>query len=129
MDARLNPYEILQLELGDAHIVRNAGGVVTEDTIRSLAISQRVLGTEEIVILQHTDCGLLGFDDEGFRRQLREECGEEPRWPAEAFRDSDEGVRRSIARIEQSPFIAEKRSVHGFVYDVDTGELREVRVP
>jgi carbonic anhydrase len=129
MDARLNPYEILDLSVGEAHILRNAGGVVTEDTIRSLAISQRVLGTEQIVVLQHTDCGLAGFDDDGFRHRLRDECGVEPTWADESFADSEEGVLRAIARIGASPFIEATGGVRGFVYDVETGELREVRVP
>jgi carbonic anhydrase len=129
MDARVSPYEILGLNVGEAHILRNAGGVVTEDTIRSLAISQRVLGTEQIVVLHHTDCGLVGFDDEAFKRRLREECGAEPGWPAESFADSEEGVLRSVARLEASPFIAAPGGVRGLLFQVDTGELREVRVP
>jgi carbonic anhydrase len=125
MDARLNPYEILGLRGGDAHIIRNAGGVVTDDEIRSLAISQR-LGTEEVVLLHHTDCGMLRFTDEDFRRALREETGVEPEWSAETFDDLDANVRESIARVKGSPFIPRTDSVRGFVYDVETGRLREV---
>ena len=126
MDARLNPYAMLGLHEGDAHIIRNAGGVVTDDTIRSLTISQRLLGTEEIVLIHHTDCGMLTFTDEEFKRTLRDETGAEPQWAAEAFDDLDEDMRRSIARIEASPFIPRTDSVRGFVYDVATGRLREV---
>ncbi|HEX8068083.1 MAG TPA: carbonic anhydrase [Thermoleophilaceae bacterium] len=127
MDARLNPYELLGLQDGDAHVISNAGGVVTDDEIRSLAISQRLLGTEEIVLIHHTDCGMLTIDDEEFRQALEDEVGVRPDWPTEAFDDLEEDVRRSIARIEASPFIPRKESVRGFVYDVATGELREVR--
>jgi len=126
MDARLNPYGLLGLAEGDAHVIRNAGGVVTEDGIRSLAISQRLLGTEEIVLIHHTDCGMRTFDDEGFKRQLEDETGIEPEWPAESCDDLEEDVRESIARIQASPFIPQKGSVRGFVYEVETGELREV---
>ena len=126
MDARLNPYGILGLEEGDAHVIRNAGGVVTDDEIRSLAISQRLLGTEEIILIHHTDCGMLTFSDDDFRRQIQEDTGIKPEWAAEAFPDLDEDVRQSIARIEASPFIPNKDSVRGFVYEVETGRLREV---
>src|SRR4051812_2144367 len=126
MDARLNPYGLLGLHEGDAHVIRNAGGVVTDDEIRSLAISQRLLGTEEIILIHHTDCGMLTFTDEEFRRQLHDDTGQEPAWAAEAFSDPDEDVRRSIARIQASPFIPRQGSVRGFVYDVHTGALREV---
>ena len=126
MDARLNPYGLLGLQEGDAHVIRNAGGVITDDEIRSLAISQRLLGTEEIVLLHHTDCGMLTFTDEDFKRTLVEDTGVEPEWTAEAFGDLDEDVRQSIARITSSPFIPNKDSVRGFVYDVHTGGLREV---
>jgi carbonic anhydrase len=125
MDARLNPYAILGLQEGDAHIIRNAGGVVTDDEIRSLAISQRLLGTEEIVLIHHTDCGMLTFTDE-FKRSVQDDVGIKPAWAAEAFPDLDEDVRQSIARIQASPFIPRKDSVRGFVYDVETGRLREV---
>jgi carbonic anhydrase len=126
MDARLIPSKILGLEEGDAHILRNAGGVVTDDEIRSLAISQRLLGTEEIVLLHHTDCGMLTFTDDDFKRSLQDDTGIKPAWSAEAFSDLDEDVRQSIARIKASPFIPNKDSVRGFVYDVETGKLREV---
>src|SRR6478752_2913850 len=121
MDARLNVYGLLGLEEGDAHVIRNAGGVVTDDEIRSLAISQRLLATKEIVLIHHTDCGMLTFNDDDFRRQLLEETGVEPEWDAETFSDLAVDVRESIARIRDSPFIPEKGSIRGFVYDVHTG--------
>jgi|SRR5215210_5553004 len=126
MDARLNPSHVLGLEEGDAHEIRNAGGVITDDEIRSLAISQRLLGTEEIILIHHTDCGMLTIDDDEFRRTLREETGVEPPWAAQSFADLEEDVRRSIARIEADPFIPRKDSIRGFVYDVETGRLEEV---
>ena len=126
MDARLDPHRLLGLEEGDAHVIRNAGGVVTEDEIRSLSISQRLLGTEEIILIHHTDCGMLTFHDDEFRQQVKDDTGIKPQWAAEAFDDVDEDVRQSIARIEASPFIPRKDSVRGFVYDVETGRLREV---
>jgi carbonic anhydrase len=126
MDARLNPYGLLGLQEGDAHVIRNAGGVVTADEIRSLAISQRLLGTREIMLIHHTDCGMLTFTDDDFRRQVQQETGIKPEWPAEAFDDLDEDVRQSIARIKASPFITHKDRVRGFVYEVETGRLREV---
>jgi carbonic anhydrase len=126
MDARLHVSKILGLDEGDAHIIRNAGGVVTDDEIRSLAISQRLLGTSEIVLIHHTDCGMLTFKDDDFRRQIQEETGIRPEWAAEAFPDLDEDVRQNIARIKTSPFIPNKDSVRGFVYEVETGRLREV---
>jgi carbonic anhydrase len=126
MDARLNPYGLLGLAEGDAHVIRNAGGVVTDDEIRSLAISQRLLGTEEIVLIHHTDCGMLTFTDDEFKRSVQDDVGIKPEWAAESFSDLDEDVRQSIARIEASPFIPHK-NVRGFVYDVHSGELREVR--
>jgi carbonic anhydrase len=126
MDARLNPYGVLGLNEGDAHVIRNAGGVVTDDEIRSLAISQRLLGTEEIVLIHHTDCGMLTFTDDEFNRSIQDDVGIKPEWPAEAFPDLDEDVRQSIARIKASPFIPRKDSVRGFVYDVHTGKLHEV---
>ena len=126
MDARLNPYGALGLEEGDAHVIRNAGGVVTDDEIRSLAISQRLLGTEEIVLIHHTDCGMLTFTDEEFKRSIQDDTGIKPEWAAESFDDLDEDVRQSIARIKASPFIPNKDSVRGFVYEVETGRLREV---
>jgi carbonic anhydrase len=126
MDARLNPYGLLGLSEGDAHVIRNAGGVVTDDEIRSLAISQRLLGTEEIMLIHHTDCGMLTFGDDEFRQDIQREIGIKPEWPAETFDDLDEDVRQSIARIKASPFIPKTDSVRGFVYDVETGRLREV---
>jgi carbonic anhydrase len=126
MDARLNPYGILGLTEGDAHVIRNAGGVVTDDEIRSLAISQRLLGTEEIILIHHTDCGMLTFTDDEFKRSIQDETGIKPEWAAEAFGDLDEDVRQSIARIKASPFIPNKDSVRGFVYEVESGRLREV---
>jgi carbonic anhydrase len=129
MDARLQPNRILGLEEGEAHVIRNAGGVITDDEIRSLAISQRLLGTEEIILMHHTDCGMLTFNDEDFRRALQEEVGIKPSWPAEAFSDLEEDVRQSIARIKASPFIPNRDGVRGFVYEVETGRLREVGAP
>ena len=127
MDARLNPYGLLGLSEGDAHVIRNAGGVVTDDEIRSLSISQRLLGTEEIMLIHHTDCGMLTFSDDEFRTQVQQETGIKPEWAAEAFDDLEEDVRQSIARIKASPFIPKKDGVRGFVYDVETGSLNEVR--
>jgi carbonic anhydrase len=126
MDSRIDLVGLLGLELGDAHMIRNAGGVVTDDAIRSLAISQRMLGTREIVLLHHTDCGMLTFSDDEFKRSLLDETGIKPAWAVEAFDDLDEDVRQSIARIQASPFIPHKDSVRGFVYDVHTGAVREV---
>ncbi len=126
MDARLNVYAILGLNEGEAHVIRNAGGVVTDDEIRSLAISQRLLGTTEIILIHHTDCGMLTFTDDGFKRSIQEETGIKPEWAAEAFPDLDEDVRQSKARILASPFIPHKESVRGFVFDVATGKLNEV---
>ena len=127
MDARVNPYGLLGLSEGDAHVIRNAGGVITDDEIRSLSISQRLLGTEEIILIHHTDCGMLTFSDDDFRNDLQKEIGIKPEWAAEAFQDLEEDVRQSIARIEASPFIPRKEAVRGFVYDVATGSLDEVR--
>src|SRR5207253_7410318 len=126
MDARLNPSCVLGLQEGDAHVIRNAGGVITDDEIRSLSISQRLLGTEEIVLIHHTDCGMLTFTDDDFKRSVQDDTGIKPEWAAEAFSDLDEDVRQSIARIEASPFIPRKDQVRGFVYDVHDGTLREV---
>jgi len=126
MDARVSPYALLGLSEGDAHVIRNAGGVVTDDEIRSLAISQRLLGTEEIMLIHHTDCGMLTFNDDEFKHQIEEDTGIKPTWAAEAFSDLDRDVRQSVARIKASPFIPNKDHVRGFVYDVDTGRLREV---
>jgi len=126
MDARLNPYGLLGLREGDAHVIRNAGGVITEDEIRSLAISQRLLGTQEIVLIHHTDCGMLTFTDDAFKQSIQEDTGIKPSWAAEAFSDLDEDVRQSLARVRSSPFIPRKDHVRGFVYEVETGHLREV---
>ena len=126
MDARLLPSRLLGLEEGDAHVIRNAGGVITDDEIRSLAISQHLLGTEEIVLIHHTDCGMLTFTDDQFAEQLEESAGQRPSWSAETFEDLDENVRDSIAKITESPFIPKKESTRGFVYEVETGRLREV---
>ena len=126
MDARLIPTKVLGLEEGDAHVIRNAGGVVTDDEIRSLSISQRLLGTEEIILIHHTDCGMLTFEDADFRLHIQEETGVKPPWSAETFSNLEDDVRQSIARIKSSPFIPKKDSVRGFIYDVHTGRLDEV---
>ena len=126
MDARLNVYGLLGLQEGESHVIRNAGGAVTDDTIRSLAISQRLLGTREIILIHHTECGMLTFTDDGFKAAIEEETGIRPPWAAEAFTDLDEDVRQSIARIKASPFIPRKDAVRGFVFDVATGKLNEV---
>src|SRR6202789_709444 len=126
MDARLNVHAILGLKDGEAHVIRNAGGVVTDDEIRSLAISQRLLGTNEIVLIHHTDCGMLTFTDDEFKRGIQDELGIKPEWAAESFTDLDEDVRQSIARIKASPFIPHTDSIRGFVFDVATGKLNEV---
>src|ERR1700691_3406312 len=126
MDARLNVYGILGLKEGESHVIRNAGGVVTDDEIRSLAISQRLLGTTEIILIHHTDCGMLSFTDDQFKRDIQRDTGIKPSWSAEAFPDLEEDVRQSIARIKASPFVPHKESVRGFVYDVTTGKLNEV---
>ncbi|MGI8845810.1 MAG: beta-class carbonic anhydrase [Thermoleophilaceae bacterium] len=126
MDARLVPSRMLGLEEGDAHVIRNAGGVITDDEIRSLAISQRLLGTEEIILIHHTDCGMLTFTDDEFQQQLEESTGERPEWDAEAFSDLEGDVKKAIGRIQDSPFIPKKDAIRGFVYEVETGKLREV---
>jgi carbonic anhydrase len=126
MDARLNLYALLGLEEGQAHVIRNAGGAVTDDGIRSLAISQRLLGTREIILIHHTDCGMLTFTDDDFRAAIQADTGIRPAWSAEAFSDLDADVRQSIARIKASPFVPHKDSVRGFVFDVATGKLNEV---
>jgi len=127
MDARLNVYGALGLGEGDAHVIRNAGGVITDDAIRSLAISQRLLGTTEIMLIHHTRCGMLTFTDDQFRAAIEVDTGIRPPWAAEAFGDLDGDVRQSIARVKASPFIPYTDAVRGFVFDVDTGLLREVR--
>jgi carbonic anhydrase len=126
MDARVVPSRILGLKEGEAHILRNAGGVVTDDAIRSLAISQILLGTQEIILIHHTDCGMLTFTDDELADKLEQETGQRPDWRGEAFADLEGNVRESIARLRESPFIPNKESIRGFVYDVKTGELREV---
>ncbi|MGC5585850.1 beta-class carbonic anhydrase [Ornithinimicrobium sp. W1665] len=126
MDARLDVYRALGLAEGEAHVIRNAGGVVTEDEIRSLAISQRLLGTTEVILIHHTDCGMLTFTDDEFKESIRAETGLRPPWAAEAFPDVEEDVRQSLARVRNNPFIPHKESVRGFVFDVATGRLHEV---
>jgi carbonic anhydrase len=126
MDARLNVYGALGLQEGDAHVIRNAGGVVTDDEIRSLAISQRLLGTEEIILIHHTDCGMLTFTDHEFKASIHADTGITPGWAVECFSDLETDLRQSIARIKASPFVPRKESIRGFVYDVKTGRLREV---
>jgi carbonic anhydrase len=125
MDARLNPYGILGLQEGDAHVIRNAGGVVSDDVIRSLTISQRLLGTREIILIHHSDCGMVTFTDDAVKAQIEEDTGIRPAFALEAFPDPDADVRQSIARIKASPFIPSK-TVRGFVYEVEKGTLREV---
>jgi carbonic anhydrase len=126
MDARLSPYVMLGLKEGDAHVIRNAGGVVTDDEIRSLVISQRLLGTREIMLIHHTDCGMLTFTDDEVKGQIQDEVGIKPAFALESFDNLEENVRQSIARVKASPFIPHKESVRGFVYEVETGRLREV---
>lgn len=126
MDSRMDLFALLGLEVGDAHVIRNAGGIVTDDVIRSLCLSQRLLGTRQIVLVHHTDCGLEGVDDEEFSATLEEEVGEKPAWEAGGFTDAFEDVRASIRRIAASPFIPHRDTVAGFVYDVDTGRLEPV---
>jgi carbonic anhydrase len=126
MDARLDPARALGLEEGDAHVIRNAGGVVTDDAIRSLAISQRLLGTKEIILVHHTDCGMLTFSDDEVKAQIEQDTGIRPPFALESFADLDADVRQSMARIKASPFVPDKSRVRGFVYDVKTGRLREV---
>ncbi len=128
MDARLDPAKILGIVEGDAHVIRNAGGVVTEDALRSLAISQRLLGTEEIVLLHHTDCGMVTFTDDGFRQQIEAETGIRPSWAAEAFPDAATDVQQGIRRIRANPFVPRTDQVRGFVFDVASGAIDEVVV-
>lgn len=129
MDARIEPFELLGLNLGDAHVIRNAGGVVTDDTIRSLSISQRKLGTEEVVLIQHTGCGLLTFTDEEYAAELESDVGERPRWRALAFDDLERSVREGVERVRSSPFLPNTGTVKGLVYELETGRLREVHTP
>ncbi len=126
MDARIDPYGLLGLSKGDAHVIRNAGGVVTDDVIRSLSISQRLLGTDEVALIQHTSCGLLTFTDEEFADGLEADIGERPAWSAGAFADLEQSVRDGLARVEASPFVPRSDGLRGFVYDLETGELREL---
>ena len=128
MDARINVYGVLGLEEGEAHVIRNAGGVITADEIRSLAISQRLLGTTEIVLIHHTDCGMLTFTDDEFKRAIQEQTGIKLEWASEAFPDVEEDVRQSLRRVEQSPFVTKHESLRGFVFDVATGRLNEVKL-
>ncbi|MCS4503110.1 Beta-carbonic anhydrase 1 [wastewater metagenome] len=127
MDARLDVYRLLGLGLGEAHVIRNAGGVVSEDVIRSLVISQRLLGTREIVLVHHTDCGMLTFNDDGVKAQIEAETGMRPPFALEAFGEPAEDVRQSLRRIQANPFIPHRDAVRGFVYDVGNGRLDEVR--
>jgi carbonic anhydrase len=129
MDARLNPYGLLGLREGDAHVIRNAGGVVTADVLRSLAISQRLLGTREVVLIHHTDCGMQTFDEEEFKAAIQAETGLKPAWATETFSNLEADVRQSVGRVLADPFIPHKDSVRGFVYEVETGALREVKTP
>ncbi len=126
MDARLETGALLGLQEGDAHVIRNAGGVVTDDVIRSLTISQRLLGTREIMLIHHTDCGMLTFTDDELKQQIADETGIKPAFAMEAFSDLDTDVRQSVARIKASPYIPHKDQVRGFVYEVESGRLREV---
>lgn len=126
MDARLSVYGALGLKEGEAHVIRNAGGVVTEDEIRSLSISQRLLGTEEIILIHHTDCGMLTFTDQEFRDSIAHDVGARPSWSSEAFSDLEADVRQNISRIKSSPFIPKRDSVRGFIFDVASGLLKEV---
>jgi len=126
MDARLDVYRALGINQGESHVIRNAGGVATDDAIRSLAISQRLLGTKEIILIHHTDCGMLTFTDDEFKRGIQEETGVKPPWAAEAFPDIAEDVRQSLRRIENSPFVTKHESLRGFIFDVATGKLEEV---
>jgi carbonic anhydrase len=127
MDARIDPAALLGLAPGDAHVIRNAGGVVSDDAIRSLAISQQLLGTEEVILIQHTGCGMLAYDDEQIAERLAERAGRRPEWPIHAIADLEQGVREGVSAIESSPFIPNRDRVRGFVYEVETGALRELR--
>ncbi len=126
MDARLDPAKVFGFAEGDAHVIRNAGGAVTADAERSLAISQRLLGTREIVLVHHTDCGMLTFSDDEFRSAIESDTGQRPHWAAEAFSDLEADVRQSLQRVRSSPFIPHTDSVRGFVYDVETGQVSEI---
>jgi carbonic anhydrase len=126
MDARVDPAKVLGLNEGDAHVIRNAGGVVSDDALRSLAISQNLLGTEEIILIHHTDCGMLTFTDDEFAQKLEKETGSRPDWHAHAFDDLETNLKHSIDRIRSSPFVPRTDNMRGFVYEVETGRLREV---
>lgn len=126
MDSRIDLFDLLGLQVGEAHLLRNGGGVVTDDVIRSLTISQRALGTREIMLVHHTDCGMQTLSDDTFKRELEEETGVRPTWAVESFRDPASDVRQSMQRIRRSPFIPERDQLRGFVFDVDTGVLTEV---
>ena len=126
MDARLNVYALLGLAEGQAHVIRNAGGVVSDDVLRSLVISQRLLGTREVILVHHTDCGMLTFSDDAFRQGIEQETGIRPSWAAEAFADAEQDVRQSVARIRASPFVPHTDAVRGFVFDIKDGRLREI---
>lgn len=126
MDARIETGRVLGLDEGDAHVIRNAGGVVTDDVIRSLAISQRLLGTREIVLIHHTDCGMLTFKDDAVKLEIERDTGLRPSFALEAFSDVEDDVRQSVRRIKSSPFVTHKDNIRGFVYDVETGRLNEV---
>jgi carbonic anhydrase len=126
MDARIDVYRLLGLRPGEAHVLRNAGGVVTDDVLRSLVISQRKLGTREIVLMHHTECGLIGFDDDEFKAELRAETGAEPTWGSQSISDVEADVRRAVSEVRTNPFLLHRDAVRGFVYDVATGEVREV---
>jgi len=129
MDARIDPYGLLGLREGDAHVIRNAGAVVTDDVIRSLSISQRKLGTDEVVLIQHTGCGLLAFTDEEYAAELESKAGGRPQWSAHAFSDLEQSVRDGVERIRSSPFVPSTGTVRGLVYEVETGRVREVHTP
>lgn len=126
MDARLDVYRALGMKDGEAHVIRNAGGVITDDEIRSLAISQRLLGTREIILIHHTDCGMLTFTDDEFKRAIQDDVGIKPSWSPESFTDLEEDVRQSLRRIDASPFVTLQHSLRGFIFDVATGLLHEV---
>lgn len=129
MDARLDIHSLLGLELGDVHVIRNAGGAVTDDVVRSLAVSQRKLGTRHVVLIHHTNCGMQTFTDDEFRDEVLADTGMRPTWAVEAFHDLDDEVRQSIQRVRRSPFLGLTEQVHGYVYDVHTGLLREIDAP
>jgi carbonic anhydrase len=126
MDARLNVHEVMGLGRGDAHVISNAGGVVTDDEIRSLAISQHLLGTEEIALIHHTDCGMLSFTDDEFAERLEREAGQRPSWQAHSFADLEADLREQAGKLRESPFLVHTESIRGYIYDVDSGELNEV---